>query len=599
MAANRLFQRLAAIYGEMIAQVHMPELIRLIRVHHAYKPDELIEAEKFFDTGQRFSEKDIVLITYGDLLRSEGRTPLSALGGFLETMRRRAPVFNTLHILPFFPYTSDRGFSVTDYRSVDPKLGSWMDIEEIGSTYRLMFDAVFNHISSKSQAFQEMLAGNMDYWDFAISFRSQDELTEEQRSLLRRPRTSDILTRFHSIEGPIWVWTTFSPDQIDLNYYNPRVLLTVVDTLLHYVRKGADMVRLDAATYMWREPGTTSASLEKTHNLVKLFREVLDLAAPGVVLVTETNVPHEENVSYFGNGNDEAQMVYNFALPPLVLHAFYRQDASYLTEWAASLVYPSSTTTFLNILDTHDGVGLMGVASILPVEEIDFLVKTAQEHGAFVSFRAAKAAEVPYEINTTWYSALNLEDSRETVEFQVQRYVASRSIALALRGIPGIYFHGLIGSRNDLELALETKVKRDVNRGFVNEKDLYREIIKPSSKLNLIRHHLIRLLEIRGSRKVFHPNAQQIVMNVDPAIFALLKISPDKTQRLIAMTNVSENPQELAIPVAQYGLPDMDWYDLSTGRGYTGREGVLSLTMQPYDVFWLVPLMELELQDTP
>lgn len=597
-AANRLFRRLESIYGERIAQVHMPELIRLIRVHHAFKPDELIESEKFFDTSQRFTEQDMVLITYGDLLRSEGRTPLAALGAFLGLMRRRASVFNTLHILPFFPYTSDRGFSVTDYRSVDPQLGSWRDIQEMGTNYRLMFDAVFNHISSKSQAFQEMLAGNMDYWDFAISFHSKDELTEEQRALLRRPRTSDILTQFHSIEGPIWVWTTFSPDQIDLNYYNPKVLLTVIDTLLHYVRKGADMVRLDAATYMWHEPGTSSASLEKTHNLVKLFREVLDLAAPSVALVTETNVPHAENVSYFGSGNDEAQMVYNFALPPLVLHAFYRGDSSWLTRWAASLSYPSTTTTFLNILDTHDGVGLMGVAAILPLAEIDYMVHTAQAHGAFVSFRAVDGKEVPYEINSTWFSALNLDDNNETLELQVRRFVASRSIALVLRGVPGIYFHGLIGSRNDLELVLQTKVKRDVNRGFVEEHALQSEVLRPSSKLNLIRQSLGKLLEIRGTRTVFHPNGEQIVMNLDPAVFSLLRISPDKSQKLMALTNVSDQRREFSIHVAEFGLPDLDWYDLSTGRGWVSSAGTLTIAMQPYDVFWLVPLNELELHDT-
>lgn len=598
-AANRLFQCMKAIYGEKIAQVNMPELIRLLRVHHAHKSNELIESEKFMHTSQRFSEKDMILITYGDIIRSEGRSPLAALAAFLETLRQRAPVFNTLHILPFFPYSSDRGFSITDYRSVDPKLGSWLDIEAIGVSYKLMFDGVFNHASSKSRAFQEMLSGNMDYWDFAISFRSKDELTAEQRALLRRPRTSDILTQFYSIDGPIWVWTTFSPDQIDLNYYNPRVLLTVIDTLLHYVRKGADLVRLDAATYMWHEPGTTSASLEKTHNLVKLFREVLDLAAPSVALVTETNVPHAENVSYFGDGHDEAQMVYNFALPPLVLHAFYRGDASWLTRWAASLDYPSTSTTFLNILDTHDGIGLMGASAILPAAEIDFLVQSAQAHGAFISLRSvSESVEQPYEINTTWYSALNMENGGETQETQVRRFVASRSIALVLRGIPGIYFHGLIGSRSDLNLALETKVKRDVNRASVSERDIQAEVLRPSSKINLIRQLLGKLLEIRGMRSAFHPNGAQVVLDVDPAIFAILRTSPDQLHHLLALTNVSAEVREFTVDIAKLGLADVEWYGLVSGRGWTAQSGVLSIVMQPYDVFWLVPLAELELSDT-
>lgn len=598
-ATNRLFQSLKAVYGEKIAQVNMPELVRLLRVHHAHKGDDLIEAEKFMHTSQRFSESDMVLITYGDLIRAEGHSPLAALAGFLDILRRRVPVFNTLHILPFFPYTSDRGFSITDYRAVDPTLGSWLDIEAIGKSYKLMFDGVFNHASSKSRAFQEMLAGNLDYWDFAITFRSKDELTPEQRALLRRPRTSDILTQFYSIEGPVWVWTTFSPDQIDLNYHNPKVLLTVIETLLHYVRRGADLVRLDAATYMWHEPGTTSASLEKTHNLIKFFREVLDIAAPGVALVTETNVPHSENVSYFGSGHDEAQMVYNFALPPLVLHAFYRGDASWLTRWAASLDYPSSTTTFLNILDTHDGVGLMGVAQILPAAEIDFLVQTAQEHGAFISLRTAEGGgELPYEINSTWYSALNMEGAGESLELQVQRFVASRSVALALRGIPGIYFHGLIGSVSDLNLALQTKVKRDVNRATIDERDLIAEALRPNSKINLIRQFLGKLLEIRVIRKAFHPNGAQKIIQTDPAVFAVLRISPDASERVLALINVSNQVREFSIDLSALELSCAEWYGLVNGRGWTAKGGILSIVMQPYDVFWLAPLEELDLKNS-
>lgn len=321
---QRMFERLRFLYGEETARQTMPELVRLLRVHHAYKSEELIEAEKSFDPAQRFSELDMILITYGDMVRAKGRSPLAALAGFLEALRRRAPVFNTLHILPFFPYSSDRGFSITDFRDVDPTIGSWRDIGAIGKSFRLMFDGVFNHASSKSTAFREMLCGNPDYRDYAVTFQSRDELRPEQRNILRRPRTSDILTEFQAITGPVWVWTTFSPDQIDLNYRNPKVLSSVIDTLLLYVRKGADIVRLDAVTYLWDEPGTPGANLAQTHEIIKLFRDVLDVAAPHTALVTETNVPHLENVSYFGDGRDEAQMVYNFALPPLVLHAFYR-----------------------------------------------------------------------------------------------------------------------------------------------------------------------------------------------------------------------------------------------------------------------------------
>jgi Ser-tRNA(Ala) deacylase AlaX len=283
------------------------------------------------------TEKDVALITYGDLLITEEHSPLTGLAEFLDERARVSEVINILHILPFFPYSSDRGFSITDFWTVNPKLGSWEDIEGMTEKYRMMFDGVFNHISAESRAFREMLNGTPTFKDIAIVFHSPDELTPEQRRMLVRPRTSDILTKYYSIDGPIWVWTTFSPDQIDLNFKNPFVLAWVVHTLLLYVRKGANLVRLDAVTYLWSEPGTSSANLEQTHEIIKLLRDVLDIGAPNVALVTETNVPHEENISYFGNGYDEAQMVYNFTLPPLVLHTFYSEDATKLSEWAAAL----------------------------------------------------------------------------------------------------------------------------------------------------------------------------------------------------------------------------------------------------------------------
>jgi len=183
------------------------------------------------------------------------------------------------------------------------------------------------------------------------------------------------------------VWTTFSADQIDLNYKNPEVLMYIIETMLLYVRRGAGILRLDAVTYLWAEPGTPSVHLEQTHEIIKLLRDVFNVVAPWTAVLTETNVPHKENVSYFGNGHDEAQMVYNFALPPLVLHTFYREDATALSRWAENLKYISNSTTFLNMLDTHDGIGLMGVKDILPEEDIDFIIQTAREHGAFVSYK--------------------------------------------------------------------------------------------------------------------------------------------------------------------------------------------------------------------
>jgi glucosylglycerate phosphorylase len=591
---QRLLDRLRVLYGPEIAGETLPEILRVMKVHHAHKTGSLLEAERGVRPSDRFTESDVMLIAYGDSVQAENQSGLAALKSFVEAVAARGRLFSILHILPFFPYTSDRGFSVTDFRVVDARIGTWEELEELSRSFRLMFDGVFNHASSKSKAFQEMLNGNPEYKDFAVCFRSAEEMSPEQRSLLRRPRTSDVLTQFLSIDGPVWVWTTFSPDQIDLNFQNPKVLLNVTETLLFYVRKGADLVRLDAVTYLWDELGTTGANLAQTHEIVKLFRDVLDIAAPEVALVTETNVPHEENVSYFGNGSDEAQMVYNFALPPLVLHAFYRGDATWLSRWASQLEFPSETTTYLNMLDTHDGIGLPGATSILPAEEIGFLTESARLHGAFISYRSTPEGEVPYEINTTWYSALNLENTGESRELQVQRFLASRSIALALRGVPGIYIHSLVGTRNDVRLALESKVKRDVNRTALDLELLKTNLSDPRSKLRLVLEGMSRLLATRSLRAAFHPNGEQRVVMLSPQVFSILRTSPGGDEHVLCITNVSNTDCRFEVATSELGIECVYWYDLFAGRGWTATDGVLAVQLKPYEVAWLTPFRELE-----
>ncbi|MEM8676477.1 MAG: alpha-amylase family glycosyl hydrolase [Cyanobacteria bacterium P01_G01_bin.67] len=605
LARQRIFQRLCLLYGENLASRYLPELERILQVFSAHKPPELIEAEQKIIPEERFTERDIILITYGDLLHSESSSPLATLANFLNKVSGFKRAINTLHILPFFPYSSDHGFSITDFHNVNPKLGDWQDIEAIGDTYQLMFDAVCNHISAQSMAFQEMLNGNPEYKDIATVYRSPDELIPQQRQIVLRPRTSALLTKFQAIDGLIWVWTTFSADQIDLNYRNPKVLLWVIETLLLYIRRGADLIRLDAVTYLWEIPGTPCANLEQTHETIKLFRDIFDVVAPGIALVTETNIPHEQNITYFGNGHNEAQMVYNFALPPLVLYTFYRQDSTALSLWAKQLQFPSTKTTYLNILDTHDGIGLMGVSNILSPEDIQFLICQAREHGAFISYRSENGQDVPYEINTTWFSALNLDSSTEDLTRQIKRFVASRSIALVLRGVPGIYLHGLIGTTNDVDTVLRTKSKRDINRQTINESDLEQELNQPNSKLSLLSIELGRLLEIRVRQKAFHPRGAQQILLLSPACFVVLRIAPDCEEHILTIANITNQECQIEVPLSQLQFQDSHaitcatpddtyWYDLMGQRGWRVQDQKLSINLPPYALVWLIPFVELE-----
>ena len=572
-ASERMRSRLAFLYGPELADHWLPELERILKVHYAHKPPELIGQERELDPRERFTERDLILITYGDSIKGERGETIRALHEFVRSCNLAS--VNTIHMLPFFPYSSDRGFAVVDFTAVDPRMGTWETVRDMGADYDLMFDAVFNHASSRSEMFRGFLRADPAYEDFFIAYESPDDLTADQRSKIFRPRTSDILTRFETIDGPRFIWTTFSADQIDFNFRNPRVLLAVLEALLLYVRRGADIVRLDAVTYLWSEPGTESIHLPQTHAIIKLLRDVLDTVAPGVALVTETNVPHEENVSYFGSGTDAAHMVYNFALPPLVLHTMYSGDTSAISEWAANLQLPSDRPTFFNILDTHDGVGLQGVKGILTPDQISAMIETARQHGAYISYKSTAGGEEPYEMNTTWWSAINVEADGEDIALKVKRYTASRSLAFAIKGVPGIYTHGAIALPNDHELVEKTGVRRDVNRGLIDP-SMYREQIGiPDSK--------------RGLLRAFHPRGEQRVLRPSTSVFAMLRISPEGDRRVLALTNVTADSVGFRIAAADLGRPDDAWHDLLTDRTFEVREGHLKLELGAYDVVWLQP----------
>jgi len=584
---SRLRSRLSFLYGESKADEWLPELERIMKVHHAHKPQALIDKEKGYDASERFTERDMVLITYGDAIKGDHGTTLAALHKVVQTYNRGA--VNTIHLLPFFPYSSDRGFAVVDFKAVDPKIGTWESILNLGIKYELMVDGVMNHCSSRSLMFREFLKGNPFYEDFFITYDSPDDLTRDQRGKIFRPRTSDILTRFDTINGPKYVWTTFSDDQIDLNFRNPLVLLFMIEALLFYVRRGADILRLDAVTYLWSEPGTACVHLPQTHTIVKLLRDVMDTAAPGVALITETNVSHAQNISYFGEGNDEAHMVYNFALPPLVLYTFYSQDATVISKWAESLKTVSNTSTFFNILDTHDGVGVMGVKGILPQPEIDFLIRQAQQHGALISYKSTELGEEPYEINTTWWSAINRDGSDEDMRLQVKRYVASRSLALVLKGVPGIYTHGALAIPNDHALAERTGVKRDINRSVIDPDSLVAQLRDPGSKRSQLCRMLRRVALCRTRNRAFHPQGQQCVLAFSPNVFSVLRISPEGQQRILTMTNVTNKTTRILVSLEELGVSESLWRDLIGGREQIAQQGCLSIDLKPYDVIWLTP----------
>ena len=540
---------------------------------------------------ERLTERDVILITYGDQVTEPDRPPLQALAEVLDQYVGGA--ITGVHVLPFFPYSSDDGFSVMDYTTVDPALGTWADVERLGSSFRLMFDAVINHISAQSGWFQGFLSGDPEFADFFIVVEEGTDLSQ-----IVRPRALPLLTRVQTARpstgsghlGEQLVWTTFSADQIDLNYANPDVLLKVIEILLLYVEKGARIIRLDAIAYLWKKIGTSCIHLEETHRVVKLLRAVLDAVAPHVILITETNVPHRENVSYFGDGSDEAQMVYQFTLPPLVLHTFHTGDASYLSRWAAGLSTPSASTTFFNFLASHDGIGVRPVEGILTTSEVQALVERTLAHGGYVSYKTEPdGGQTVYELNISYFDALSDPRATEPLDLQVRRFLASQAIMLSLAGVPGIYVHSLFGSRSYRAGVEQTGRYRSINREKLRRHRLEQALADPASLRHRVLYPYLHLIRTRAAHRAFHPNGPQQVLSLPPALFVLIRSSPDGSKMLLCVHNVSGSGQPLSIKLGTLPFPHAGrMRDLITGAVFpVNASGELSLQVAPYQVLWL------------
>lgn len=528
---------------------------------------------------QEITERDSILITYGDQLSEAGRPPLRALAEFCD--EHLAGLVSGIHLLPFYPYSSDDGFSVIDYRAVNPELGAWEDVARLGRNFRLMFDAVINHISAESEWFKAFLRGDPAYGDYFIVVEGEPDL-----SAVVRPRALPLLTKFETPSGIKAVWTTFSEDQIDLNYRNPEVLLEVIDTLLFYAAQGAEFIRLDAAAFMWKEIGTPCIHLPETHRLIQLFRAALDAAAPRALLITETNVPHADNVSYFGDGANEAQMVYNFALPPLALHTFRTGSARALSEWARGLTLPSPRTTFFNFLASHDGIGLNPARGILPPADIEALVRQTLDHGGLVSYKNdADGAHSPYELNINYFDALSNPAGGEPLEIQAERFMAAQAVMLALIGVPGIYFHSLFGSRGWPQGAASTGRNRTINRQKLKRADLERDLADENSLRHSVFRRYKQLLKARAASPAFHPHGGQRILDGGDSVFAVMRLAPAGGQAVLCLHNVSDRPQSAAVDLADV-FGGGRALDLISGSKFAVNRR-RRLRLNPYQSLWL------------
>lgn len=516
-----------------------------------------------FKKTNRLSQENVFLITYGDSFHSAGKSPLQVLNEvYHETL---ADTITDIHLLPMFPYTSDDGFSVTDYLAIAPQLGSWDDIKALASDKRLMFDFVANHMSKSSQWFQRFLDQQEGFEKAFVEYDPHFDTSQ-----VIRPRTSPLFHEYQNSKGEtIKAWTTFSEDQVDLNAKDPMTLGRLTEVLLEYALRGADAIRLDAIGFLWKESGTTCMHLSETHEIIQLWRILLDELAPNVQIITETNVPHQDNVSYFGDGNNEANQVYQFPLPPLVLHSFLTGNAEKLSQWAEGIDRISSTATFFNFLASHDGIGLRPTEGILTDEQRQALVTKVLENGGKVSYKNnPDGSQSVYEMNINYSDALkDLADTEATP----QKMIAAHHILLSVVGVPAIYYHSIFGSKNDLKGAEVSGINRRINREKLDKDELLQELATDPYRQRIYTG-ITELIKLRKQQPAFDPYGHQAVIASIPEVFAL-KRGNTQEDEIRSYTNVSNRTVE---------IPDVEGIDLISGRRVTG-----SLSLPPYGIAWI------------
>lgn len=526
--------------------------------------------------GEPWSQRDAVLLTYGDSLHDPCEPPLETLRRFLE--KRVGDAINCVHILPFFPYSSDDGFAVIDHLQVNPELGDWTQIKAIGQTHHLMFDLVINHVSSKHRWFQNYQRGESPGKDYFIEVNPEADL-----STVVRPRTSPLLRATETDEGTRYVWCTFSHDQIDLDFSNPRVLVEILKIIAAYLHYGARIIRLDAIGYLWKRLGTACIHLAETHEAVRLIRTILEAVAPGTWLITETNVPNHENLTYFGNRN-EAHVIYNFSLAPLILHALLSGKAQYLQRWMRSMPPAPVGCTYLNFTASHDGIGMRPAEGLLSEEDQQQVISTVQSFGGLVSTRRlAEGGERVYELNISFFDAL-----QGTVTgpdgHQIARFLCSQTIAMGIEGIPAIYIHSLLATPNDLEGVRQTGRNRSINRHRWDAQRVESLLEDPESATSQVHAELLRRLRLRAKQPAFHPAATQFTLVLEHHFFGFWRQSTDRRQSIFAIHNLSNQPRVL--PLEELNLISTDhWHDLLSDQTIGGIYATIEL--QPYQCLWL------------
>ena len=523
-----------------------------------------------------WDQTDIAMITYGDSVREEGEKPLHTLQSFLDESFDNT--ITMVHVLPFFPYSSDDGFAVMDYVSVNESLGDWTDIQNLANKYDLMADLVINHCSSRSLWFENFRKSQEPGRDYFFTAKPEADLTQ-----VVRPRTNDLLLEIETKEGTQHVWCTFGHDQIDLNFSNPKVLLEFVGIIRFYLDQGVRVFRFDAIAFLWKIIGSNCLNLEQTHEIVRLLRTLIEHVRSDAIIITETNIPNRENLAYFGNAN-EAHCIYNFSLPPLLLNTMLTGDCDYLKQWMMSMPPAQNGTAYFNFIASHDGIGLRPAEGLLSDDEINHIIEVMQDFGGRISWRNCDDGETrPYEINIALFDAMQgtIEGKDDLGE---DRFICAHAIMLALEGIPAFYIHSLLATRNDYQKLERTSHFRSINRHRWHYTELKKVLADESSEHARIFTRLQYLIALRKQQAAFHPNATQFTLHLGKQIFGFWRQSMDRSQSIFCINNIAN--EALQLPLSNINLIDTEaWYDLVSGQRFDGIKDMLQLA--PYQTMWI------------
>ncbi len=566
-----LARRLASIYPQLPSGISSSSLAQTLI--DCFELSDDLDAPTAMDL---WSERDSVLITYGDSVLNSPAPPLEVLHEFLRDHVGQAVTM--VHILPFFPYSSDDGFAVVDYEAVNPELGDWSHIRELAKRWRIMGDLVVNHGSAGSEWFQQFKRREKPGSDYFMTAHPDADIQS-----VVRPRTSQLLQAVQTADGVRHVWCTFSPDQVDFDFRNPDVLVEFCRILKRYLDEGISVFRLDAVGFLWKEAGTTCIHLQQTHQIVRVFRQLVTAARPDALIITETNVPNTENLSYFGNRN-EAHIIYNFSLAPLLLHALLTGQSSYLRRWMMTMPPAPLGCTYLNFTASHDGIGMRPAEGLIPDGEIDNMIAVVRNFGGLTTTRTTDGgAERVYELNVALFDALRGTADGLDV-YQIERFICSQLIMLGLEGIPAFYIHSLFATGNDYEGVKQTGRNRSINRRRWMLDDLEAQLGNATSAHAIVFKALKRLLEIRSAQPAFHPNATQFTLQIDDAVFGFWRQSPDRSQSIFCISNLTPGVHHIRLD--ELNLISTDgWRDLITERPLDDTEGEYALA--PYQTLWI------------